>query len=74
MYDEAPMLPYDYIVSFIISICPYMWKSVMDKRVDALKNKENYPKEEENKAHVKVIIYYSCFIAALFYLTFSLSI
>ena len=68
------MLPYDYIVSYIISLCPYIWRSVMDPRVLALKNKVKISKEEEDKAHTKVVIYYSAFIAALFYITFFVSL
>jgi hypothetical protein len=44
----------------------------MDPRVEALKNKEKYPKEEEDKAHMKVVVYYSLFIAVLLYVTFFL--
>jgi hypothetical protein len=34
--DDTPMLPYDYVMSFILSLCPYIWRSVMDSRVEAL--------------------------------------
>jgi len=50
MFDEAPTLPYDYIMSFIISLCPYIWRTVMDPRVEALKNKEKLSKEVEESS------------------------
>jgi hypothetical protein len=39
MFNNAPMHPYDYVMSFIISLCPHMWRTVMDPRVDAIREK-----------------------------------
>ncbi len=40
MFDDAPMLPYDYVMNIIISLCPYMWRTVMNPRVEAIQRKE----------------------------------
>ena len=53
------MLPYDYVMSFIISLCPYVWRTAMDPRVEALSSKKKDLEETiEAGAKRTVMIYY----------------
>jgi hypothetical protein len=52
------MLPYDYVMSFIISLCPYIWHEVMDPRVEVLYLKKTIDPKIEEAAKKKVFYYY----------------
>ena len=53
------MLPYDYVMSFIISLCPYVWKKVMDPRVEAIAlRKKHIDPKLDKEAKRSVFIYY----------------
>ncbi len=53
------MLPYDYVVSFILSLCPYIWRTVMDPRVQALQAKKKvYDMAVDESTSKKVLYYY----------------
>lgn len=47
MFEEAPFFPYDYVTTLIISLNPFVWRKVIDPRVDALRNKEKLDKDYE---------------------------
>jgi hypothetical protein len=66
MFNNAPMHPYDYVQSFAISLCPYMWRTVMDPRVDAIREKKKgIDKKVKEQIKNKVKIYYLCLVAVV---------
>jgi hypothetical protein len=65
MIEDTPMLPYDYVMSFIISLCPYIWHTVMDPRVEALYMKKTIDPKIEEDAKKKVFYYYLCVIVVV---------
>jgi len=58
LIENTPMLPYDYVMCFIISLCPPVWRAVMDPRVKSLKQKSKQPDPEEVKWGQTLVFYY----------------
>ena len=70
MFEEAPYFPYDYITSVVISLNPYIWKIVVDPRVDALRNKQKLTKKQESKLDFIAYTYYAASVSLLVYVTY----
>jgi len=71
MLEDVPMLPYDYVMCFIISLYPPVWKAVMNPRVKVLKKRGRLTlsKEELKKQRDQVFYYYLVFIVVVTGLT-----
>lgn len=65
------MMPYDYVMNFMLSLCPYMWRTVMDPRVDSLREKRKGIDEKlEAEIEKKVKVYYQCLVILVSSLAF----
>lgn len=65
------MLPYDYVMCLIISFCPYIWRTVMDPRVEAVQQrKKSIDKQVDLDGKKKVMLYYMLVIVLVSYLLF----